>query len=47
VTAINLDLGGVIWWPSRLDRDPVVDPDGNARAALADPRTEEEEPVGV
>jgi RND superfamily putative drug exporter len=20
VTAINLDLGGKIWWPSRLDR---------------------------
>ncbi|GAA1965808.1 MMPL family transporter [Nocardioides panacihumi] len=24
VTAINLDLGGTIWWPSRLDRAPVV-----------------------
>lgn len=24
VTAINLDLGGVIWWPSRLDRRPAV-----------------------
>jgi RND superfamily putative drug exporter len=22
VTAINLDLGGAIWWPSRLDRTP-------------------------
>ena len=21
VTAINLDLGGKIWWPSKLDRD--------------------------
>ena len=21
VTAINLDLGGKIWWPSSLDRD--------------------------
>jgi RND superfamily putative drug exporter len=26
VTAINLDLGGAIWWPSRLDRSPVVEP---------------------
>ena len=26
VTAINLDLGGVIWWPSKLDRQPVVEP---------------------
>ncbi|MET3962702.1 RND superfamily putative drug exporter [Marmoricola sp. OAE513] len=24
VTALNLDLGGKIWWPSKLDRDPVV-----------------------
>jgi putative drug exporter of the RND superfamily len=24
VTAINLDLGGVIWWPSSLDRAPGV-----------------------
>jgi RND superfamily putative drug exporter len=24
VTALNLDLGGVIWWPSRLDRAPTV-----------------------
>ena len=23
VTAINLDLGGRIWWPSRLDRSPA------------------------
>ncbi len=23
VTALNIDLGGVIWWPSRLDRDRV------------------------
>ena len=21
VTALNLDLGGTIWWPSKLDRD--------------------------
>ena len=27
VTAINLDLGGKIWWPSRLDRDDrPIDP---------------------
>jgi RND superfamily putative drug exporter len=27
VTAINLDLGGKIWWPSQLDRgEHVVDP---------------------
>jgi len=27
VTAINLDLGGKIWWPSTLDRgEHVVDP---------------------
>jgi RND superfamily putative drug exporter len=26
VTALNLDLGGRIWWPSKLDRDPVIDP---------------------
>lgn len=24
VTALNLDLGGQVWWPSKLDRDPVV-----------------------
>jgi RND superfamily putative drug exporter len=46
VTAINLDVGGRIWWPSRLDRDPVVDPDGNARDAVARPHADEE-PVGV
>ena len=26
VTAINLDLGGRIWWPSALDRRPPVQP---------------------
>jgi putative drug exporter of the RND superfamily len=26
VTAINLDLGGRIWWPSALDRKPPVEP---------------------
>jgi RND superfamily putative drug exporter len=24
VTAINVDLGGKIWWPSRLDREPAA-----------------------
>jgi len=24
VTAINLDAGGKIWWPSKLDREPAV-----------------------
>ncbi|HEX5861966.1 MAG TPA: MMPL family transporter [Nocardioides sp.] len=27
VTALNLDLGGKIWWPSRLDRSASGDPD--------------------
>ena len=26
VTAINLDVGGRIWWPSRLDRGVEVTP---------------------
>ncbi len=26
VTALNLDLGGKIWWPSALDRKPPVEP---------------------
>jgi RND superfamily putative drug exporter len=26
VTALNLDLGGKVWWPSKLDRDPPVVP---------------------
>ncbi len=30
VTAINLDLGGTIWWPSRLDRSPAVIPEPEA-----------------
>ncbi len=29
VTAINLDLGGKIWWPGSLDRKPPVDPGGS------------------
>ncbi len=24
VTALNLDLGGRVWWPSKLDRDPPI-----------------------
>ncbi len=24
VTALNLDIGSAIWWPSRLDRDPTA-----------------------
>ena len=36
VTALNLDLGGRIWWPSALDRKPPVQP--------AEP-TVEEKPV--
>ncbi len=36
VTAINLDLGGKIWWPSKLDRKPPVQP--------SEP-TAEEEPI--
>jgi RND superfamily putative drug exporter len=27
VTALNLDLGSKIWWPSKLDRGEPVDPD--------------------
>lgn len=26
VTAINLDFGGKIWWPSKLDREPEIVP---------------------
>jgi len=39
VTALNLDLGGGIWWPSKLDRDPPITP---APAAA-----EAEVPVGA
>ncbi len=39
VTAINLDLGGKIWWPSSLDRSAGAPPE---------PETEQErEKVGV
>ena len=36
VTAINLDLGGRIWWPSSLDRgdDEVAAPDDESELAL-------------
>jgi len=33
VTALNLDLGGKIWWPSKLDRDPEITPPGPGAAA--------------
>jgi RND superfamily putative drug exporter len=39
VTAINLDLGGRIWWPSSLDRNPPIEP--------KEPTVEEPEPAGV
>ena len=36
VTALNLDLGGRIWWPSALDRKPPVRPSApQAEEALA------------
>ena len=37
VTAINLDLGGKIWWPSKLDRgDPPTElPESQQEDALA------------
>jgi RND superfamily putative drug exporter len=35
VTAINLDLGGKIWWPSALDRKPPVEP----RDPVAEPES--------
>lgn len=37
VTAINLDLGGRIWWPSSLDRGPLsgpAEPDGEREVSL-------------
>ena len=41
VTALNLDLGGGIWWPCKLDRDPPINPAPEAAAA------EVPEPAGV
>jgi RND superfamily putative drug exporter len=38
VTAINLDLGNKIWWPSKLDRDP-------AAAAVEEPTHRADVPV--
>jgi putative drug exporter of the RND superfamily len=38
VTAINLDLGGKIWWPSALDRKPPVVPPAEP-AAENEPET--------
>lgn len=41
VTALNLDLGGKIWWPSSLDRNgnqvspPDAEPEREAQSALA------------
>ena len=40
VTAINLDLGGKIWWPSKLDRD-----DSDAAVALPVPPRRADVPV--
>ena len=40
VTALNLDLGGGIWWPSKLDRDPpITPPPATAEAELPKPET--------
>ena len=44
VTALNLDLGGSIWWPSRLDRgpEPIVPAQATDLAATSPaPRTPE------
>ncbi len=34
VTALNLDLGSKIWWPSRLDRDSGTDADKSGEPEL-------------
>ena len=34
VTAINLDLGGKIWWPSKLDREDAALTPAEAAAPL-------------
>ena len=44
VTALNLDLGGKIWWPSRLDRHA---PSGRARAGARQRLTGAGASVGV
>ena len=40
VTAINLDLGGKIWWPSKLDPDdhPLPSSGGASRSGRRCPR---------
>ena len=40
VTAINMDLGGKIWWPSKLDR-ASSEPANNPRACRGPPRAEQ------
>lgn len=35
VTALNLDLGGRIWWPSSLDRRPLSGPPATAEESAA------------
>jgi putative drug exporter of the RND superfamily len=35
VTALNMDLGGKIWWPSRLDRDPPEAGAGERQPAMS------------
>jgi RND superfamily putative drug exporter len=35
VTALNLDLGGRIWWPSQLDRGPLSGPPAPAEEGAA------------
>ena len=42
VTALNLDLGSRIWWPSKLDRGG---PDDRAGAVVADPKHRADVPV--
>jgi RND superfamily putative drug exporter len=43
VTALNLDLGRWVWWPSKLYRDPV--PEELESRSWEDPL--EEEPTAV
>ena len=35
VTALNLDIGRFIWWPSRLARESVTEPDQLAERPTA------------
>ena len=42
VTALNLDLGGKIWWPSNLDRNGhAVEPPGRGQGAGVRGRSDE------